>query len=324
MIQKLNKYLHRKMQKLARWQLRHFDKTTFSKHPYWVESWLHYDSYGSFPNWHHPITIDDKLLKHNIDLFKAYNGWLKHEAVETMLLSEAQLRILCADKYLVRGYVATVCGGGILPVIRGVYDNISEVDFTALPMKFVLKMNNGSSCNYICNNKDRMNVDEVVARFTKWQKETRYAMEIGEWHYSFIPPKIICEEFLESLSNNISPIDYKFHCFNGKVHSCLVCYDRDPVSNNVTLDHYDIDWNHTEAIMPFFRQNERPIPRPKGYEQMLQVASALSKDFPYARVDLYDIDGRVIFGEITLTPNGNVLSYYEPWMREELGKQIQI
>lgn len=308
--------------RFARNLSRGFDEDTFQRHPYWVESWAYYEIYSKFPNLLCPKTIDEKLLKHNIDLWHAYQKTIKGEVTNNELYKEAQNRILCADKYAVRQYVADRCGEGILCKLLGAYNTIDEVDFDALPDSFVLKMNNASGRNYICKGKKNADIDKIRAIFHEWQRDQSYGVLPWEWHYSCIKPMILCEEFLGEL-DDVSLVDYKFHCFNGKVHSCFCCYDRDQMAHKVTYDHYDIDWNHTEAIIPSFRVRQRPIPCPKCYEQMLEIASKLSADFPYCRVDLYEVKGRVLFGEITLTPASNIQAFYEPWMREEMGRLVE-
>ncbi len=310
------------LQHLARVILRHSTVDTFKKHPYWVETWAYYVSYGKFPHWIKPITIDEKLLKHSIDLWHAYKKAEIGRETNIELLQEAKNRILCADKYAVRQYVADRCGEGILCKLIGVYQTIDEVDFDTLPNTFVLKMNNASGQNYICKNKQDADIEKMRAQFREWQKDQSHGVMPWEWHYSCIKPKIICEEFLGELEET-SLVDYKFHCFNGKVHSCFCCYDRDPIAHKVTYDHYDIEWNHTEAIIPSFRVRQRPIARPECYDQMIVIASKLSADFPYCRVDLYEAKGRVLFGEITLTPSANMQAFYESWMLKKFGDYIE-
>lgn len=311
-----------KMRHLARVLLRRFKPETFFNHPYWVEAWAFYATYGMFPSFWKPKTIDEKQIVHNIKLWKEYKKYLSGKKYDEALLGEAKLRILCADKFRVREYVKSKVGENTLVSLIGAYDTIDEVDFNGLPKAFVLKMNNASSRNFICKDKSKIDIGQVKLIFREWQNECTYGASIGEWHYSFIQPKIVCEEYLDALGE-VSVIDYKFHCFKGKVHSCFVCYDRDPISHEVIYDHYDINWNHTEATRPIFRKNERPIPKPKHYEEMLVIASKLSSNIPYCRVDLYEVNDKVYFGEITLTPMANLQVCYEPSMLLDLGNNFK-
>ena len=201
-----------------------------------------------------------------------------------------------ADKYMVRFFVEK-CGYGeaLIPLI-GVW---------------------------VCTDKRQLDIEAAKYKLNKWLHEC-YDDLLQEKHYRKIKPKIICEKYLEQLNSGI--VDYKFHCFKGKVHSCFVAYNRDKNNplGSVCFDHYDINWNLTEAIKSEYHINRRFIEKPKCYDYMLQMCSALSKDFDYVRVDLYEIEGKVYFGEMTFTPNGCIESFYRQSMLDILGNQLQL
>ena len=228
-----------------------------------------------------------------------------------------------ADKYMVRFFVEK-CGYGeaLIPLI-GVWDNVNQIDFDTLPNQFVLKCNHGAGYNIICTDKRQLDIEAAKYKLNKWLHEC-YDDLLQEKHYRKIKPKIICEKYLEQLNSGI--VDYKFHCFKGKVHSCFVAYNRDKNNplGSVCFDHYDINWNLTEAIKSEYHINRRFIEKPKCYDYMLQMCSALSKDFDYVRVDLYEIEGKVYFGEMTFTPNGCIESFYRQSMLDILGNQLQL
>ena len=137
-----------------------------------------------------------------------------------------------------------------------------------------------------------------------------FGWRTGEWQYNEIPHKLVITKYLDSLGA-ISVNDYKFHCMHGQVYGCFAAYDRIPnTDHDVQFDHYDINWELTDGIRPGWHPKQREIPKPKCYERMMEVCRILSKDFPYVRVDLYEVEGKVLFGELTFTPQGNVLSYY--------------
>lgn len=232
------------------------------------------------------------------------------------------LKTLCADKYLVRQYVQSKGFEDLLIPLIGVWDKSEDIDFQKLPNKFILKCNHGSGWNVICKDKSRFDEKLAVHKLNVWMAN-KYGDILQEIHYNNIAPKIICEQYIDAFDDGI--IDYKFHCSRGKVHSCLVAYNRDLHNPHlVDLDHYDIKWNRTDAIKDEFHVNRRYIEKPANYLQMLEIASSLSADFDYVRVDLYQIMGKVLFGELTFTPYANIMVYYKQAMLNELGEFVKL
>ena len=254
-------------------------------------------------NYRHPKDISEKVM------------WLTR-------YDRDPLKTRCADKYLVRDYVASKGLEDILIPMIGVWDHASDIDFASLPDKFVLKCNHGSGWNVICTDKSALDIEEARAKVDMWLG-MKYGVDMQEIQYFDIPPKIIGEEFMPFLGGDV--VDYKFHCSRGKVHSCFVAYDRSTVDpHQVCYDHYDIDWNRTDDIKEKFRPNRRLLPKPQRYEDMLKIASKLSEDFPYVRVDLYNCGDKVFFGELTFTPFSGILSYYKQPMLDELGRFVSL
>lgn len=229
----------------------------------------------------------------------------------------------CVDKYAVREYIESHGYGDMLNDIYGVYDRVEDIDFSSLPNQFVMKMTNASGRNWICKDKTKADWPVMKERFSKWLQDTDFGWQTGEWQYSLIKPRIVIEKYLASLGE-IAPIDYKFHCFHGQPTSCFVGYDRDPndTHGRVCFDDYDLDWNRTERIVPWWHSKRRMLPKPKCFEQMVQIAKDLSKDFIYVRVDLYEIEGKILFGELTFTPQGNVQEFYTREYLQETKKYI--
>ena len=254
-------------------------------------------------NYRHPKDISEKVM------------WLTR-------YDRDPLKTRCADKYLVRDYVASKGLEDILIPMIGVWDHASDIDFASLPDKFVLKCNHGSGWNVICTDKSALDIEEAREKLEMWLG-MKYGVDMQEIQYFDIPPKIIGEEFMPFLGGDV--VDYKFHCSKGKVHSCFVAYDRSTVDpHQVCYDHYDIDWNRTDDIKEKFRPNRRLLPKPQRYEDMLKIASKLSEDFPYVRVDLYNCGDKVFFGELTFTPFSGILSYYKQPMLDELGRFVSL
>lgn len=263
------------------------------------ENWMH-----KRMNYKNPEDINHQLIKLS---WEAYNDPKQH-----------QLRVMGADKNLVREYVKSKGLEDILIPSYGVFDSFDEIDFDKLPNQFVIQTNFGCGHIWICKDKKSADIDKWHKQFDEWMAIKDFGWRTGEWQYNEIPHKLVVTKYLDSLGA-ISVNDYKFHCMHGQVYGCFAAYDRVPgVEHGVQFDHYDIDWNLTDGIRPPWHPRRREIPKPKCYDRMLEVSRILSKDFPYCRVDLYEIEGKVLFGELTFTPQGNVLSYYTEDMQKDM------
>ena len=206
-----------------------------------------------------------------------------------------------ADKYAVREYVKEKVGEGILTKLYGVYHTADEIDFDALPDQFVLKTNNGCTSNLIVRDKSKLDVNEVKKKLDYWLN-LPYGELSGQPHYVKISPKlIIAEELLvPTESPSVGLIDYKFNCFDGVPVSCAAYSNRKEGTNKASKMLYDMDWNpHPECYESGTLQE---LPKPDTFEEMKEIAAKLSRGFPYVRVDLYSINKRPIFGEMTFTP----------------------
>jgi len=262
---------------------------------------------GRMPNYKDPTLFSERLTDINL---KAYTN-------ET----QRDLRIVCADKYAVRQYVADKGLIEILNECYGVWDNFEDIDFDKLPNQFVLKTTNGSGQNFICKDKSQMNYAETKQMFEDWMQQTKtFGLTTGEWHYCAMKPRIIGEKYLSTLGEGVSIVDYKFHCMHGHVFGEFVCYDRVPNTHIVNFDHYTANWELTDGILPSYHLTRRPITKPSQFEKMKEIAQVLSKGIDYVRIDLYEIDGNVLFGEMTFTPAGNMLPYYSEHTLKEMLK----
>lgn len=227
----------------------------------------------------------------------------------------------CADKYAVREYIEKKGYKDILIPILGVYDNANEINFDKLPNKFVMKTTNGSHTNLFCENKSKLNKEHAKDKLNKWLN--RDTISPGrEWAYHGIKPKIICEEYLEKDNNN-DLIDYKFFCFNGKVYCLYVIIERF-LKSGIKLGIYDRDFKKLNCRREDISPIEKEIYKPKNYEKMLRIAEDLAKDFPHVRVDLYNIDGKILFGELTFYDGSGYKGFIPDKFDYELGKQFKI
>jgi hypothetical protein len=248
-----------------------------------------------------PRTFDEKLLWLNI--------YWRHP-----------LKARCADKYAVRSYVEEKGLGRLLPESLGVYSSSREIDFKGLPERFVLKCTHGSGFNIFCLDKSRCDVEEARRKLEAWMKIDISKLG-GELHYASIKPRILCEPYLGEPSGKL-PIDYKIYCFDGKAHCTMTCTDRG--RGTTKYDFYDLAWKNVLPFCKLASSANRYIPKPEGYEEMIEAAETLSNPFPFVRVDFYSIKGRIVFGEMTFTPSGGIDLDLTDTAQMELGKLIRL
>lgn len=224
------------------------------------------------------------------------------------------LQTIVSDKYAVREYVSAKIGDEYLIPLLGVWDKFEDIDFNKLPNQFVLKCNHDSGGLAICKDKREFNITEAKKKIVKSLKTNFYW--IGrEYQYKNIVPKIICEKYITE--NGQVPEDYKIYCFNGKPDAILVCKGRfSEGSHKAQYYYYDHDWNFLPYNKGDTMENDPQIRKPENLDKMLEIAKELSKDFIFARIDLYNIKGKIYFGEITLSPN----SGFDPDITEETDK----
>ena len=222
----------------------------------------------------------------------------------------------CVDKYGVRKYIEKKGLGNILNQLYQVVDRPEEINFDQLPDKFVIKTTNGSGTNILVKDKKTLNIAETKKKLNDFLNMAE-ASAGREWAYGGSSKKIIVEELLEDNSNKDKGIsDYKFLCFNGK--PVYVVYDKDRFSDH-KRNFYDVNWNYVkvDSDCPCF---EDSVKKPENYEKMVEIASVLSRDFPAVRVDLYNIEVKIYFGELTFYPWSGYVQYTPDSFDFELGK----
>ena len=212
---------------------------------------------------------------------------------------------ICVDKNRVREYIAQKGLSDILVKQHGAYDRVDDIDFDMLPDKFIMKTTNGSGTNYICKDKKDINAEEVKKMFQNYFEQSNSSAG-REWVYNNAEKKIIIEELLEDDTQSDGAIcDYKFLCFNGKPE--YVVYDVDRFTEH-KRNIYDTNWNNLN-IASDCPCCEREIAPPENLDKMLEIAKTLCADFPAVRVDLYNIKGKIYFGELTFFPWSGYVQY---------------
>lgn len=215
-----------------------------------------------------------------------------------LMLNECEEIKKCVDKYLVRDYVQEKGLGEILINLYGKYENVNDIDFKKLPNEYVLKTNHGCGCTIIKNKNTKLN-EENIKKDLKDSLRLNYAKQSLEYQYADIKPCIICEEYLKENEKKM-PNDYKIFCFNGKAKFLLACEGRDYEIKKI---YYDMFWKKLECTK---EKQKFDIIKPKNFDNMIKIAEKLAEDFKFVRVDLYNIDGKIYFGELTFTPRGGI------------------
>ena len=231
-----------------------------------------------------------------------------------------------ADKYAVREYVKECGLEDTLNTLYGRWDREVDIDWDKFPNQFVLKSNNGSGTVMVIKDKSSLNIPEVVVELNHWLTK-KVVPDTTEYHYWPITPCLIAEELLiaspEEQKISSSLVDYKIWCFHGKPFSCWTCYNREGDSTDVMT--YDLNWNaHPEWSVFTEHYRGKLLPKPKNFDRMIEVASKLSSGFPEMRVDLYNIDGRIYFGECTFTSLGGTMNFYTDDYLLEMGRQVDL
>ena len=242
---------------------------------------------GETLNIENPQTFNEKLQ------------WLK-------VYDRKDLYTTLVDKYRVKQYVADKIGDEYIIPTYGVWDKFEEIDFNVLPDKFVLKCTHDSGGIIVCT--DKKSLDKKKAR-KKIERclQRNYYLSYREWPYKDVEPRIIAEKYIAKDGTDIP--DYKLMCFDGEVKCSFVGSERHGMEG-LKVTFYDLDWNE----MPFERHYPKstyPLPRPEKYEEMIRLAEILSKNIPFVRVDFYEVDGKIYFGEMTFFP-GSGLEEFTP------------
>ena len=235
--------------------------------------------------------MDKKLSIVNPNTFNEKLQWLK-------LYDRRPEYIQMVDKYEVRKYISEKIGEEYLIPLLGVYKHFDEIDFNKLPNQFVLKCTHDSGGVVICKDKSNFDIESAKKKFGKYLNRNYY-YNSREWPYKFIEPRIICEQYMvDEREDELK--DYKFMCFNGEVKCSFVCLNRNS-SKGLNVDFYDMEWEP----MPFERHypsSGEITQRPNQFDKMVGFSEQLSNDIPFVRVDFYEIDGQLYFGELTFYP----------------------
>ena len=249
----------------------------------WAEK-LYKKNFGRPIDWKNPTEFNEKIR------------WMQFN-------TDTSEWSLLADKYRVREYISSKGYGHILIKLYGKWDKAEDIDFTSLPNSFILKTNHGSGEIIVVKDKSKANLEKIRIKMQNYLN-TPFGIWSSEPHYLKIKPCIIAEELLIQDGNlSSSLIDYKFYCFHGIPDVCGVFYDRSLDTHENGMTPYDMEWNkHEEWRREDILKPCKDIPKPLTFELMKQVCKDLASQFPFVRMDFYEVNGNLYFGEFTFTP----------------------
>ena len=233
------------------------------------------------------------------------------------------LMIQCVDKFDVREFVKSKGLEEILIPCYGVYDSVDEINWDSLPNKFVMKdtLGGGGNSVIIVQDKRSEDIEQLKRRAKEWTTIKAHIKSDGrEWpYYRGKNHRIIIEKYLESDEDKGGLIDYKFFCFNGKPTWIYIMADR-KLGHGAGVGIYDADLNRQDAARADERSLERVINKPAKFDFMKEISSRLSVDFPEVRIDLYEVDGQVKFGEMTFYDGSGYMTFEPDSFDVKFGK----
>ena len=256
-----------------------------------------------WPDLKNPTTYNEKLQ------------WLK-------LHDRQPLYTQLVDKYAVRRFVEERIGGEyLIPLVGGPWDSFDEIDFDALPEKFVLKCTHDSGGLLICRDKRTLDREKACRRIAQSLGQNFYYHN-REWPYKDVRPRIIAEAYMEDASTS-ELRDYKFFCFGGEPKMLFVASDRQTAGEETKFDFFDMDYNHLD-LRNGHPNAAVPPEKPAQFGLMRELAQKLSQGIPHVRVDLYEVNGRVYFGEMTFYHWSGMVPFDPPEWDERLGSWIRL
>ncbi|WP_065220242.1 MULTISPECIES: ATP-grasp fold amidoligase family protein [Butyricimonas] len=256
---------------------------------------------GYWTDFNNPKSFSEKLQ------------WLK-------LYNRKPIYTTMVDKYAVKEYVSAIIGEEYIIPTLGIWNSFDEIDFDKLPNQFVLKCTHDSGGLVICKDKNKLDRTAANVKISKSLK-TDYYKVWREWPYKNVPKKIIAEQYMEDSSTS-ELCDYKFFCFDGEVKAMYVATDRQR-RKEPYFDFFDENYNH----LPFKQghPNSPTLPcKPVCFEKMKELAKKLSQGIVHARIDFYEVDGKVFFGEITLFHFSGIVPFEPAEWDLKFGEYIRL
>ena len=232
---------------------------------------------GYWPNLKNPKTFNEKLQ------------WLKLHDRHTEYTQ-------MVDKIEAKKYVASIIGDKYIIPTLGTWDTVDDIDWDSLPNQFVIKVTSDSGGIVVCKDKTKLDIEKAKAKLKHGWGKNYYDIR-KEYPYKDVKPRIIAEQYMEDESG-YELKDYKFFCFDGEPKALFVATDRGKKDEDTKFDFYDIEFNHLPFLNGHPNAKIAPV-RPENYDEMIEVARKLSQGMCHVRVDLYNVKGKIYFGELT-------------------------
>lgn len=247
-----------------------------------------------FLKWKYKKMLGEKLDLNNPKTFNEKLQWLK-------LNDRKEIYTTMVDKYEAKKYVANIIGEEYIIPTLGIYNNFDEINFDELPSQFVVKCTHDSGSTIVCKDKEKFNINDCKRKINKALKKNFYYIS-REWPYKNVKPKILIEEYKEDQSGELK--DYKVYSFNGKADYVMACFDR--FNDGPKFIYYDKKWNiKKEFSNDGLKYGDKiNLEKPKNLDKMFEFAEILSKGIDFVRVDFYEVNNKLYFGELTFYPSG--------------------
>lgn len=277
------------------------------KHVDWTDASLYKKNIENsfYNNFGYPLDLN------SVKTFSEKMQWLR-------VYGNTPLHSKLADKFAAREYVKEHIGEQYLVPLLGVYEHPDDIDFSSLPNSFVIKCTHGCGYNIIVKDQSSLDIESVKMQLLLWLRED-FSHCFGEIHYSAIKPRIIVESYLENCENDI--FDYKYFCFNGQPHFIMYCCDRK--SGIVKNSFFSLVWENKKFCY-FGELLDAQLPPPPQLQLMNELACKLCQDFNHVRVDFYNIEGKIYFGEFTFTSYGGYFNFRPKEWDRKLGDLLDL
>ena len=225
------------------------------------------------------------------------------------------------DKYEVKKYIKDLIGEEYIIPTLGIYDKFNEIDFDKLPNQFVIKCTHDSGSIIICRDKNKLNLKDAKKKIEKALKKN-FFYGGREWPYKNVKPRIIIEKFMQN-GEEESLKDYKFYCFNG---TPKFLYVSEGMENHETakVSFFDMNLEFTDFHRDDYKQMDKKPDKPVNFEEMKKLVAKLSKNIPFLRVDLYEINRKVYFSEFTFSPCSGFMPFNPEKYDEIIGNLLEL
>lgn len=255
-------------------------------------------------DFNNPVTLNEKVL------WLRFNTYKNNPTIKR-----------CADKMAVRSYIEEQGFGDLLINLIAAYDDPNLIEWDKLPNSFAIKMNIGSGMNIIVKDKNKIDISKTQDIISGWF-DTEFWTKRAELQYKDVKPYVLFEQNM-SANDGTLPEDYKFYCMNGKSLYVMLCVDR-VIGKLPKFFYFDRNWNMMPYTKDALAYPDFVVQKPAKIEEAFEIAEALSKPFPFVRVDLYIVDNKIYFGELTFTPSAGLDVGRLPKTDKILGEQLTL